>query len=68
LSKDPNKKVENKKGIKKKQRIELQINSTINFHMIILRALFLILDDISLQEKHSLTLDVLTQLLELIGS
>lgn len=34
-----------------------------NFHMIILKSLFQILDDKSLSEKHPLTLDVLTQLL-----
>jgi len=34
-----------------------------NFHMFILRSLFQILSDKSLLEKHSLTLDVLAQLL-----
>lgn len=38
-----------------------------NFQMIILKILFQILGDKSLEEKHSLTLDVLAQLLDIMG-
>lgn len=39
-----------------------------NFNMIILKVLFQILGDQSLEEKHSLTLDVLAQLLDIMGA
>lgn len=38
-----------------------------NFNMIILKVLFQILGDQSLEEKHPLTLDVLAQLLDIMG-
>jgi hypothetical protein len=36
--------------------------------MIVLRSLFVILNDISLEEKHQLTLDVLCKILEIMGN
>jgi hypothetical protein len=39
-----------------------------NFHMFILKSLFQILSDKSLLEKHSLTMDVLAQLLAIMGT
>ena len=39
-----------------------------NFHMLVLKILFQILADKSLEEKHTLTLDVLAQIMDIMGS
>ena len=38
-----------------------------HFHMIVLKVLFQILTDKSLEEKHTLTLDVLAQIIDIMG-
>jgi hypothetical protein len=42
-------------------------DSMINFNMVILKNLFDILCDISLSEKHQLTIDILIQVLDMMG-
>lgn len=42
-------------------------DSMINFNMVILKNLFDILCDVSLSEKHQLTIDILIQVLEMMG-
>lgn len=39
----------------------------VNFNMVILKNLFDILCDLSLSEKHQLTIDILSQVLEMMG-
>jgi len=39
----------------------------VNFNMVILKNLFDILCDLSLGEKHQLTIDILAQVLEMMG-
>jgi len=39
----------------------------VNFNMVILKNLFDILCDLSLGEKHQLTIDILSQVLEMMG-
>ena len=49
------------------EKIEFELDSNMNFNMIILKVLFQILADKSLEEKHPLTLDVLAQLMDIMG-
>jgi hypothetical protein len=49
------------------KKVVFSNDSMINFNMVILKNLFDILCDVSLSEKHQLTIDILIQVLEMMG-
>jgi hypothetical protein len=48
-------------------KLNFCIDSMTNFNMVVLKNLFDILCDVSLNEKHQLTIDILIQILEMMS-